>query len=151
MQYSDKQKLVEVLTPVVAEEWGHFQRVLKELKKRNLPLGRQRKDLYVNALQAEMRTSRDYHENLMERLLLNALIEARSCERFKLLSEHIADDSLRRFYHELMISEAGHYRNFIDLAETYVPADQVRARWKEILSLEAQILANMELRGDRMH
>jgi tRNA 2-(methylsulfanyl)-N6-isopentenyladenosine37 hydroxylase len=151
VQYSDKAKLVDVLTPIVAEEWGHFQRVLKELKKRGLSLGRQRKDLYVNALQAQMRTSRDYHENLTERLLLNALIEARSCERFKLLSLHIADESLRKFYHELMISEAGHYRTFIDLAETYTPADQVRSRWKELLAIEAQILATMDVRGDRMH
>lgn len=151
VQYSDKVTLVEVLTPVVAEEWGHFQRVLKELRKRNLPLGRQRKDLYVNALQAELRSSSDYHDQLMERLLLNALIEARSCERFKLLSEHLADESLCKFYHELMISEAGHYRNFIELAETYVPADRVRQRWKEILALEARILANMDVRGDRMH
>lgn len=151
VQYSDKVKLVEVLTPVVAEEWGHFQRVLNELRRRNLPLGRQRKDLYVNALQAELRSSSDYHDQLMERLLLNALIEARSCERFKLLSENLTDERLSKFYHELMISEAGHYRNFIELAETYVPADRVRQRWKELLALEAQILANMDVRGDRMH
>jgi tRNA 2-(methylsulfanyl)-N6-isopentenyladenosine37 hydroxylase len=151
VQYSEKTELVNVLTPVVAEEWGHFQRVMKELTKRGLTLGRPRKDLYVNALQAQVRPSRDYHENLMERLLLNALIEARSCERFKLLSEHIADVSLRKFYHELMVSEAGHYRNFIELAETYVPADRVRTRWKELLTTEAEILATMEVRGDRMH
>lgn len=151
VQYPDKEKLVEVLTPIVAEEWGHFQRVLKELRKRTIPLGRQRKDLYVNALQAQLRTSSDYHENLMERLLLNALIEARSCERFKLLSEQISDESLRKFYRELMVSEAGHYRNFIELAEEYVPKERVRQRWKEILELEARILTTLETRGDRMH
>ncbi|KAB7733253.1 tRNA 2-methylthio-N6-isopentenyl adenosine(37) hydroxylase MiaE [Rudanella paleaurantiibacter] len=151
VQYPEKEKLVEVLTPVVAEEWGHFTRVLKELRKRNIPLGRQRKDLYVNALQAQLRTSSDYHEQLMERLLLNALIEARSCERFKLLSENIADESLRKFYRELMVSEAGHYRNFIELAEEYVPKERVRQRWKEILDIEAGIMATLETRGDRMH
>ncbi|OIN60630.1 tRNA-(ms[2]io[6]A)-hydroxylase [Arsenicibacter rosenii] len=151
VQYPEKVELVEVLTPVVAEEWGHFQRVLKELKKRNIPLGRQRKDLYVNALQAQMRSSSNYDENLMEKLLLNALIEARSCERFKLLSEQIADDSLRKFYYDLMVSEAGHYRNFIELAEAYMPAGVVRKRWKEILELEAGIMATLEVRGDRMH
>jgi tRNA 2-(methylsulfanyl)-N6-isopentenyladenosine37 hydroxylase len=151
VQYSEKEKLVEVLTPIVAEEWGHFQRVLKELRKRSIPLGRPRKDLYVNALQAQMRSSSDYHENLMERLLLNALIEARSCERFKLLAENIADHSLRKFYWELMISEAGHYRTFVELAEEYVPKERVRQRWKEILELEAQILTTLETRGDRMH
>ncbi|CCH53644.1 tRNA-hydroxylase [Fibrisoma limi BUZ 3] len=151
VQYPDKQELVEVLTPVVAEEWGHFQRVLKELRKRNIPLGRQRKDLYVNELQRHIRPSSDFDQNLMDKLLLNALIEARSCERFKLLSEHIADESLRKFYRELMISEAGHYRNFIELAETYVPADRVRRRWKEILDIEASIMQHLDVRGDRMH
>ena len=140
-----------VLTPIVAEEWAHFQRVLRELDKRNIPLGRARKDLYVNELRKHIRTTPSQTENLMEQLLLNALIEARSCERFKLLSEQIADESLRKFYRELMVSEAGHYRTFIDLAETYMPADHVRTRWKEILTIEANILQVMEVRGDRMH
>ena len=151
VHYPEKTRLVEVLTPVVAEEWGHFQRVLKELRKRNIPLGRQRKDLYVNALQAQLRPSGNYDNNLLEKLLLNALIEARSAERFKLLSEQIADESLRKFYWELMVSEAGHYRNFIELAEEYVPVARVRQRWKEILELEARIMASLEVRGDRMH
>lgn len=152
VQYSDKEKLVEVLTPVVAEEWGHFQRVLKELRKRNIPLGRQRKDEYVNQLRSRLRRSiGDPKEQLMDNLLMNALIEARSCERFKLLSEHIADESLQKFYRELMISEAGHYRNFIDLAETYLPAERVWARWKEFLTVEADIITNLDVRGDRMH
>ena len=152
VSYSDKARLVEVLMPIVAEEWGHFGRVLKELAKRNIPLGRSRKDEYVNALRSRLRRSvGDPHEQLMDNLLINALIEARSCERFKLLAEHIADESLRRFYHELMISEAGHYRTFIDLAETYLTAERVRARWKEFLAEEADIMANLTVRGDRMH
>ncbi len=142
---------MEVLTPVVAEEWGHFQRVLKELRKRNIPLGRQRRDEYVNELQKKMRKPGDRNEMLMEKLLLNALIEARSCERFKLLSEHIADESLQKFYRELMISEAGHYRNFIELAEEYMPVARVRQRWKEVLELEAQIMQTLDVRADRMH
>ena len=150
--YADKAKIVAVLTPIVAEEWGHFGRVLNELGKRNIPLGRQRKDLYVNELRVRVRRSTgDQHEQMMDNLLINALIEARSCERFKLLSQHVADEGLRRFYHELMISEAGHYRAFIDLAETYLPAERVRARWKEYLVIEADIMANLAVRGDRMH
>ena len=152
VMYTDKAKIVGVLTPIVAEEWGHFQRVLKELRRRNIPLGRQRKNLYVNELRVRLRRSTsDQHEQMMDNLLINALIEARSCERFKLLATHIADESLRNFYHELMISEAGHYRAFIDLAETYLPVERVRARWKEFLTVEADIMANMALRGDRMH
>ena len=152
VMYTDKPRVVDVLTPIVAEEWGHFQRVLKELRKRNIPLGRQRKDLYVNELRAKLRRSTsDQHEQMMDNLLINALIEARSCERFKLLSEHVADEGLRKFYHELMISEAGHYRAFIDLAETYLPVERVRVRWKEYLAVEADIMANLAVRGDRMH
>jgi tRNA-(ms[2]io[6]A)-hydroxylase len=152
VMYTDKAKLVEVLTPVVAEEWGHFQRVLKELRKRNVPLGRQRKDDYVNQLRSRLRRSiSDQNEQMMDNLLINALVEARSCERFKLLSEHIADEGLQKFYHELMISEAGHYRNFIELAETYLPAERVRARWKEFLAVEADIMAHLDVRNDRMH
>lgn len=151
VSYSEKAKLVEVLTPVVAEEWGHFQRVLKELRKRNIPLGRQRRDDYVNELQKRLRKPGDRNEILMEKLLLNALIEARSCERFKLLSEHIADESLQKFYRELMISEAGHYRNFVELAEEYMPVARVRQRWKEVLELEAQVMQTLDVRADRMH
>ncbi|MFD2936501.1 tRNA-(ms[2]io[6]A)-hydroxylase [Spirosoma flavum] len=150
--YADKHKLVEILTPIVAEEWGHFQRVLTELRKRAISLGRQRKDEYVNQLRTRLRRSiGDQKEQLMDSLLINALIEARSCERFKLLSEHIADEGLQKFYHELMISEAGHYRSFIDLAETYLPAERVRERWKEFLAVEADIMANLTIRGDRLH
>ncbi|GAB2574997.1 MiaE family protein [Spirosoma areae] len=152
VQYSDKEKLVEVLTPIVAEEWGHFQRVLTELRKRNIPLGRQRKDEYVNQLRSRLRRSiGDRNEQLMDNLLINALIEARSCERFKLLSERITDEGLQKFYRELMVSEAGHYRSFIDLAETYLPAARVWERWKEFLVVEADIMTNLDVRGDRMH
>lgn len=152
VQYSDKAELVAVLTPIVAEEWGHFQRVLKELNKRGIPLGRPRKDEYVNQVRSRLRRSiGDQKEQLMDNLLMNALIEARSCERFKLLSEHVADEGLRKFYHELMISEAGHYRSFIELAEMYLPASRVRERWKEFLAVEADIMAGLDVRSDRMH
>jgi len=152
VMYTDKAKLVEVLTPIVAEEWGHFRQVLRELGKRGIKLGRQRKDEYVNQVRSRMRRSTaDQNEQMLDNLLINALIEARSCERFKLLSQHIADESLRGFYHDLMISEAGHYRTFIDLAETFLPANRVRQRWKEFLAEEAAILATLTVRGDRMH
>lgn len=150
VHYPDKALLVETLTPIVAEEWGHFQRVLKELKKRNIPLGRQRKDEYVNQLM-QLVTKGDAHKMFLDRLLICGLIEARSCERFKLLSENLEDESLQKFYRELMISEAGHYRTFLELAETYVPAEKVRARWKELLHAEAEIMQSLSPRGDRIH
>ena len=152
VQYFDKPRLIAVLTPIVAEEWGHFRRVLNELDKRAIPLGRPRKDENVNQLRSRLRRSiNDYLEQMMDNLLMNALIEARSCERFKLLSEHIADEGLRKFYHELMVSEAGHYRSFIELAETYLPAQRVRERWKKFLAEEADIMKSLDVRSDRMH
>lgn len=151
VHYPEKAKLVETLTPIVSEEWGHFQRVLKELRKRNIPLGRQRKDEYVGQLLKLVRNKGDYEEALLDRLLICGLIEARSCERFKLLSETLEEESLQKFYRELMISEAGHYRTFIELAEEYLPQSQVRTRWKELLKAEADIMKSLEARGDRMH
>jgi tRNA 2-(methylsulfanyl)-N6-isopentenyladenosine37 hydroxylase len=151
VQYPDKSRLVEILTPIVSEEWGHFQAVLRELKKRNIPLGRQRKDEYVGELMKLIRNKGDYEEALLDRLLICALIEARSCERFKLLSEALKDETLVQFYRELMVSEAGHYRTFIELAELYVPEHLVRMRWKELLHLEAEIMNTMKPRGNRIH
>ena len=151
VHYPSRSKLVERLTPIVSEEWGHFQRVLKELKKRGIPLGHQRKDEYVRRLQDVLHKKGNGDDVFLDRLLVCALIEARSCERFKLLSEQLADEGLQKFYHELMISEAGHYRCFIELAEEYLPKEQVRQRWKELLLAEAEIMRSLTVRGDRMH
>lgn len=149
--YPEKDKLVRALTPVVAEEWSHFERVIEELTKRGYPLGRQRKDEYVEALQKVIRKGGNRDQQLMEKLLMNALIEARSCERFRLLWKNIADPELSKFYYELMVSEAGHYRNFIQLAKEYMPEEAVNERWRELLEQEATIINNLDMRGDRMH
>lgn len=151
VQFPEKVKLVEMLTPVVAEEWAHFERVLLELQKRGYSLGLPRRDEYVVGLQSIIRKGGSREEQLVEKLLLNALIEARSCERFRLLWKEIADEELRLFYHELMVAEAGHYRNFLDLAKEYRNADLVMSRWKEMLELESTIIAQLGMRGDRMH
>lgn len=151
VQYPQHQKLVEILTPVVAEEWNHFERVLEQLNKRGYALGLPRKDLYVTALHENMRKGGSKEQRLVEKLLVSALIEARSCERFKLLSQEITDSELQEFYHELMVSEAGHYKNFIQLAQEYYPREKVLARWKEWLHIEAQIMKDLEIRSDRMH
>ncbi|MEM6642298.1 MAG: tRNA-(ms[2]io[6]A)-hydroxylase [Bacteroidota bacterium] len=151
VQFPDKDRLVEVLTPVVTEEWSHFELVIKHLKKRGYSLGKQRKDEYVAALATTLKKGGSREEQLVEKLLVNALIEARSCERFKVLSQNIADQDLSEFYHALMISEAGHYHNFIQLAKEYKDAEYVDKRWKQFLFKEAEIMKSLDLRGDRMH
>jgi len=149
--YPEREELVRELAPIVTEEWGHFRTVLRELDKRGLQLGRQRKDEYVNQLLAFQKKGGSRDDRLLERLLICALIEARSCERFRLLSLYIDDDELKDFYHKFMVSEAGHYRLFIDLAKQYFDEARVKRRWQEYLDREAQIMENLELRGDRMH
>lgn len=149
--YPDREALVEELAPIVTEEWGHFRMVLVELKRRNLHLGRQRKDEYVNALLGFQKKGGTREETLLERLLTCALIEARSCERFRLLSLYCADEMLRGWYHKFMVAEAGHYRLFLDLAELYFEKEKVRARWLEYLRHEAEIIRLLDIRGDRMH
>ena len=151
IQYPEKDRLVDVLTPIVAEEWSHFEQVLRQLKKRGLSLGKARKDEYVLQLNKIRKKGGSRNEQLVEQLLLNALIEARSCERFKLLSRHIPDEELRQFYYDLMISEAGHYHTFITLAGTYQPEEYVDKRWKTLLEEESGIIRSMEVRPGRMH
>ncbi|WP_291911559.1 tRNA-(ms[2]io[6]A)-hydroxylase [Chitinophaga sp. CB10] len=147
----NRTKLVEELAPIVTEEWGHFRQVLAEMKKRGLQLGKQRKDDYVNALMEFKVKGGSADDSLLDNLLIFALIEARSCERFRLLSEGLEDEYLREFYRKFMISEAGHYRLFIDLANEYFDEEKVRNRWQEWLAREAEILKEIEVRGDRMH
>ena len=150
-RYSDKEKIVSALAPIVTEEWGHFRLVLAELQKRGLKLGGQRKDEYVNALIAFQAKGGSIEDRLLDKLLLMAMIEARSCERFKRLSEGLDDEYLRKFYRRFMESEAGHYTLFIELAETYIDKAKVRNRWKEWLQHESEVIKNLEVRGDRMH
>ena len=150
-RYSERAELVKALSPLVTEEWGHFRAVLAEMEKRGLKLGKQRKDLYVNELFAFQKTGGHLEDRLLDQLLTMALIEARSCERFKRLSEGLADKNLQGFYRKFMESEAGHYTLFLKLAETYIDKKKVRDRWKEWLQFEAGLMKKMELRGDRIH
>lgn len=151
IQYPEKEKLVETLTPIVAEEWSHFERVMEELKKRNWQFGVTRKDEYVERLQKIIRKGGSRDDQLVEKLLMNALIEARSCERFRLLWKDIADAELSKFYYELMVSEAGHYKTFLSLAKEYKNPAWVEKRWRELLTEEAEIVKSLEVRSDRMH
>ena len=150
-RYSEREKLVKELAPIVTEEWGHFRLVLQELEKRNLKLGKQRKDEYVNKLIDFQKQGGSVESRMLDQLLTMALIEARSCERFKRLSEGLKDEYLRNFYRRFMESEAGHYTLFIELAETYVDREKVRKRWAEWLKYEADVINDLEVRGDRIH
>lgn len=151
VQYADHSELVDTLTPIVGEEWSHFERVVAELRKRNLPLAPQRKDEYVGELNKLLRKGGTKSEKLLDKLLCCALIEARSCERFKVLSKELQDPELSKFYYEFMVSEARHYVAFISLAERYCPKETVRARWQKFLEAEAQIIQNLGYRPNRIH
>jgi tRNA-(ms[2]io[6]A)-hydroxylase len=150
-KYNNKEDLVNELAPIVTEEWGHFRQVIQELRKRNLPLGKQRKDEYVNKLLEFQKKGGSPEERFLDQLLTMALIEARSCERFKRLSEGLDDAYMKNFYRKFMESEAGHYTLFINLADTYLPKEKVRKRWKEWIAYETNVMLNMEVRGDRIH
>ncbi len=148
---AEKEYLLEELSPIVTEEWGHFRMVLAELKKRNLKLGLQRKDVYVNKLFEFQVKGGSRDDSFLDQMLIMALIEARSCERFKRLSEGLDDEYMRKFYRMFMESEAGHYTLFINLAEYYIDKKIVRKRWAQWLVYEKELMNSQELRGDRIH
>jgi len=150
-KYSDMEDIVNALSPIVTEEWGHFRMVWSEMKKRGYKLGRQRKDEYVNLLLANEPKGLAKKDVLLHKLMICAMIEARSCERFRLLSENLAEKSLRDFYYKFMVSEAGHYHLFIELAEKYYSREIVRETWQWWLKTEGEILQKLTPRGDRMH
>lgn len=150
-RYPEKMDLVNALAPIVTEEWGHFRMVWAEMKKRGYTLGKQRKDDYVNLLLQNEPKGIPGEDKLLHKLMICALIEARSCERFRLLSENLEEEMLRKFYYKFMVSEAGHYRLFIDLAEKYYPHDKVRDAWQQWLAVEGNVLKQLTPRGDRMH
>lgn len=149
--HPSKEELVHSLAPVVTEEWGHFRMVLAELRKRGLKLGFQRKDDYVSRLREKRDKTGDQNRKFLDQLLICALIEARSCERFKMLSNHLEDQELQQFYHQFMVAEAGHYKLFISLAKTYFKESQVKERWDYWLGIDKQIMSSMPADSTRMH
>lgn len=139
--YSEYPDLVADMVQVVQEEIEHFNQVHELIQARGLNLGRERKDPYVNDLFNYMKKGGNRTQQMVERLLFSAMIEARSCERFRVLSENIQDKDLAQFYHELMVSEAGHYTLFLKYARKYGEGIDVDARWKEWLEAEAKIIS----------
>ena len=135
-------ELVSSLLEIVKEEVAHFELVHNLILKRGKTLGLERKDHYVNELYKFMQKGGSRKSSLVDRLLFSAMIEARSCERFRVLSENIKDPELATFYRELMISEAGHYTTFIGFARKYGEGIDVDKRWKEWLEFEASVIRN---------
>lgn len=142
--------LVEALTRIAEEEMSHFGMVVQRIRERGWALGPERKDSYVNELLTFLTKDGSPEMRLVDRLLFSAMIEARSCERFKLLSTAVPDPELREFYGELMESEAGHYVTFISLARKYGTGVDVNSRWKRFLAFEAGVVARYGTRPE-MH
>ena len=138
-EYSD---IMTGLIEIAREELEHFEQVHEIIKSRGWTLGRERKDSYVNELYAFMKKGGSRQQQLVERLLFAAMIEARSCERFKVLSDNIDDKELAVFYRELMISEANHYTAFLGYANQLDSGIDIKARWDEWLEHEAKIIAS---------
>lgn len=142
--------IVEPLLDLAREETGHFQRVHAHLDARDRPLGPPVRDHYVRELMRASRPEREDVPPLLDRLLVSALVEARSCERFKLLSEHLRDPELRAFYGELMRSEARHHRLFTRLAEELFGEARARARLELLAEREGELVERLPL-GPTVH
>jgi tRNA 2-(methylsulfanyl)-N6-isopentenyladenosine37 hydroxylase len=141
--YPDFPELVDAMLSIAKEELTHFEMVHTKIKERGLKLGFERKDEYVNELYKFMRKGYKRKIVLIDKLLFAALVEARSCERFRILSESINDQDLRKFYRELMISEANHYTVFLGFARKYgSEVEDVDRRWQEWLDYEAKVIKN---------
>ena len=134
-------EMVDALLDIAREELQHFSMVHEKIKARGNTLGRERKDNYVNELYQFLQQGGSRERRLIDRLLFAAMIEARSCERFRVLSENIKDKELASFYHDLMISEANHYTVFLGFAKKYNAGIDVEGRWAEWLKREAEIIA----------
>ncbi len=150
VRYPEYDDVVEEMVRISREEMEHFGMVHEELRKRGLSLGRERKDPYVHDLAAFIKQGGSKEQQFVDRMLFAAMIEARSCERFRLLSEHISDEGLRSFYYDLMASEAEHYATFIGFARKYGTGVDVEKRWQEFLDFEATLM-NKYGKKETMH
>ncbi len=139
-EYTD---LVHEMVALVKEEISHFKMVHDKIIERGWTLGRDRRDDYVLELLKFFPKGGSRTNQLVHRLLYAALIEARSCERFRLLSEQLNDKELATFYRNLMVSEANHYTMFLGFARQYGEKKEVDAKWQQLLEYEAKIMANL--------
>tara|TARA_B100001250_G_scaffold3746_1_gene3147 strand:- start:1804 stop:2385 length:582 start_codon:yes stop_codon:yes gene_type:complete len=143
VRYPEESDLVEAMIDLAQEELSHFKMVHQLMRERCWVLGRERKDEYVRDLKQFFPKGGSRIGQLVNKLLYAALIEARSCERFRLLSESIADKSLQKFYRKLMISEAQHYSLFLKFAYQYGEKKEVNEKWQALLGFEAQLMTKL--------
>ena len=143
VSFPEYTELVDEMIALSREEMGHFKMVHEQLLKRGFVLGRDRKDEYVIKLLSFFPNGGSRTTQLIHRLLIAGLIEARSCERFRLLSEELKDKELAEFYHKLMISEANHYTMFLKFARKYGERAEVDKKWEELLDFEAEIMKDL--------
>lgn len=146
--YPEHSELVDAMAALAREEMSHFEMVHKRIRQRGLILGRERKDEYVARINKFFPKTPDRNERLVHRLLIAALIEARSCERFKVLSDNIEDQELAEFYRKLMVSEANHYTMFLKFAREFGAREEVDRMWDELLSFEAEVMQDF---GNKEH
>ena len=145
VSFPEYTELVQEMIALVEEEMSHFKMVHDLILERGFSLGRDRKDAYVSKLLQFFPKGGSRTTQLVHRLLLAALIEARSCERFRLLSEHLEDKKLAKFYRKLMISEANHYSSFLSFARQYGDKDDVNKKWNDLLEFEANIMKSLSI------
>ena len=145
VSFPEYTELVQEMIALVEEEMSHFKMVHDIILDRGFTLGRDRKDAYVSRLLQFFPKGGSRTTQLVHRLLLAALIEARSCERFRLLSEHLTDKKLAKFYRKLMISEANHYSSFLGFARQYGERKEVDQKWKSLLEYEADIMKTLSI------
>ena len=143
VSFPEYTELVDEMIALSREEMGHFKMVHEQLLKRGFVLGRDRKDEYVIKLLSFFPKGGSRTTQLIHRLLIAGLIEARSCERFRLLSEELKDEELAEFYHKLMISEANHYTMFLKFARKYGERAEVDKKWEELIDFEAEIMKDL--------
>ncbi len=142
INYSEETEMVQVMSEIAIEEMEHFKMVHDLMIKRNMVLGREQKNDYAKHLHSFFPKTKDRTDALIQRLLIAALIEARSCERFKVFSENLEDKELSDFYKDLMVSEANHYTQFLGFARKYQDKNIVNKKWESLLDYEAEFMKN---------
>lgn len=147
INYSEETELVQEMALIAIEEMEHFKMVHDIMVKRGMTLGQGQRNDYALHLQSYFPKTKDRLESLIQRLLIAALIEARSCERFKVFSENMEDDELSDFYKDLMISEANHYTTFLGFARKYQDRKIVDEKWKGLLEYEAEFMKSRGIKA----